>query len=281
MTKQTWAYYDFFHHPYKPLFLPRHKFSSDVLLHNSLMLCDDHGCFLALVDKIRSAVGPWNTVWGVKLNQGEISWELYFYNRQFSNWPLTVKGLLKALQSYFKIPAFVKKSIECEPYFMFSIDLNKDIFKSKRIEGVHLYTEDPTGAVDGNCHYWAGERTYLENSYHLFRMPRRTKQFINQVKDVSEKYYIPLLKHHLVRKLLACHQTGVARKKDKNGIYFSRVDIDQLLYFLEYFTYPDHILDFIRLHKDKLDHLLYDVAFDCTLSSKGIAYGKSSYYSVF
>jgi hypothetical protein len=80
---------------------------------------------------------------------------------------------------------------------------------------------------------------------------------------------------------MPCQVLFIAYKKNKDGIYFSRVKVDQLLCFLEYFSYPGYIVNFIRTHKEQLDHLLYDVAFDCAIGPKGLIFGKSSYYGVF
>ena len=281
MTK-TWEYYDYCHNPYLPIISPRGKFSSDVLLHNSLLQSVYQKPFVLIIKKIRDAIGPWNTVWGVKLDR-TVMWELYFYNHRVMDSHRKATSLLKVLYSYFKIPALVEIGIECQPYFMFSVDLSDSIFKSKLINSVHLYTEGRLGVSQGNSYYWGHDGMYFENHYDFFRMPQEVEQFIYKIKKsvVFAKAGTSFLEHGLVRQLLPCYKICVAHKKNADGIYFSRVNVVQLLYFLEYFSYPDHIVDFVRSHKKKLDHLLYDVAFDCVFGPKGPVFSKSSYYSVF
>jgi hypothetical protein len=196
---------------------------------------------------------------------------------------MTVTNILKVLSPYFKIPAFMTSRIDAQPYFVFSIDFNDDVFRARSIGSVHLYIQENREVHQGNSCHWGHDGMYGENGYVFFQIPQEKKQFINEVKHSSiwgpESEFF--LKHEVVRHLMPCYKICVAHKKGKDGIYFSRVNVDQLLYFLKYFSYPDHIVDFVGSHKGKLDHLLYAVAFDCSLGSKGLEFGKSSYYGVF
>ena len=281
--KGPWEYYDYGYDPYIPITSGRKKFSSDVLLRNSLLQSVYQKSFLSIVKEIRDAIGPWKTVWGVKLDGSIVTWELYFYSYRNKDWRRTLTSLSRVLRLYFKIPAFVEMSLECQPYFMFSVDLSDDIFRSKKIDSVHLYMYGRLGMPQGNSYFCDHEGMHFENHYNFFRMPQEIRQFIHQVKYsvVLGQDSVSFLKHGLVRQLMPCYRICVAHKKDKEGIYFSRVNVVQLLYFLEHFSYPGHIVDFIRYHKEKLGHLLYDVAFDCTLGPQGPIFGKSSYYGVF
>jgi hypothetical protein len=222
-------------------------------------------------------------VWGVKLENSTLTWELYFYNQRVMDPRMTVEGLLKLLHSYFKIPAFVEIGIERQPYRMFSIDLSDDIFRSKQINNVHLYMQGRPGIYEGNSYYWGYDGMHFENHIEFFRMPQEVGQFIRKIKHsvFLTKDSVSFLKHDLIRELMPCHRICFAHKRNKDCIYFSRVNVDQLLYFLEHFSYPNHMADFIRSHKEKLDHLLYDVAVECTLGTKGFVFCKSSYYGVF
>ena len=283
MIKRTWKYYDYCHNSYTPIISPRGKLSSEVLLENSFLPSVHQKTFLSIIKKIRDAIGPWNTVCGVKLDRSTITWELYFYNNRRMDPRKTVTNIVKILRSYFEIPVFKNAGIETQPYFMFSVDLSDGIFRSKQIDSVHLYMEGRSGVSQGNSYYWGYDGMCFENHYDFYLMPQEAKQFIYKIKQsaILAKDSVSFLKHGLVRQLMLCHKICVAHKKDKDGIYFSRVNIGQLLCFLEYFSYPNHIVDFIRTHQEKLDHLLYDVAFDCTLGPKGFVFGKSSYYSIF
>ncbi|MDP2653392.1 MAG: hypothetical protein Q8Q08_05105 [Candidatus Omnitrophota bacterium] len=281
--KKIWKYYDYCHNPYMPIDSPRGRLSSDSLLYNSLLHSACQKAFRSIIKKIRDAIGSWNTVWGVKWGCNALTWELYFYNHRVRNPRKTAPNLLKVLRSYFHVPPFVEIDIKHQPYFMFSVDLSDDIFGFKQIDGVHLYTEGRPGISQGNSYYWGHDGMYFENHYDFFRMPKETESFVHKVGHslVLGKNRGSVLGHSLVRQLMPCYTICVAHKKNNDGIYFSRVNVDQLLYFLEHFSYPAHIVDFVRSRKEKLDHLLYDVAFDCALGPQGPVFSKSSYYSVF
>ena len=266
-----------------PITSPRGKYSSDIFLKQLLFQSPYQKSFLLIIKKIRDAIGPWNTVWGVKLDRGTLTWELYFYNHCAMDSRMARISLFNVFRSYFKIPAFVEIDIEHQPYLMFSVDLSDDVLRSKQIDSVHLYMNGWEGVSQGNSYYWGGDGVFFENHYDFFYMPQETQQLVGKVKNsiVLAKDWASFLKHDLVRKLMPCYKICVAHKKNKDGVYFSRVNVAQLLYFLEYFSYPVHIVDFIKSHQKKLDHLLYDVAFDCTGGPLGPVFSKGSFYGVF
>ena len=237
----------------------------------------------SLKKEIRDQISPWNTVWGAKLENGALHWELYFYNHGIKESHRTVTSLLKVLRAYFEVPAFIDIDVENQPYFMFSVDFSDRIFKSNKIDHVNLYIQGRLGTSQANSYYWGEGGTRFENHFEFFRQPKERRQMIHKIKDsiFLVKGPISFLKLDLVRHLMPCYQICVGQKSNKDGIYFSRINVHQLLYFLEYFSYPDHIVGFVKSHSERLDHLLYDVAFDLTFGPKGFAFGKSSYYGVF
>lgn len=281
--KKAWTYYDYCHNPYTPISVSRGRLYSDVLLIDSFKNSKYQKILLLLKRKIISTFNPWNTVWGVKLDKGVLTWELYFYNHHIKDSQMTVSNLLKVLSPYLKMPEFADIDIKSQPYFMFSLDLNDQILESKCIDGVHLYVEGRSGITQGNSYFWGQDGLVFENHYDFFGMPHEAGKFIYNIQQsvVLSRDHRAFLKHDLIRKLMPCHKICVAHKDNKEGIYFSRVNVDQFLYFLEYFSYPKHIVEFVNLQKKKLDHLLYDVAIDCSLGSKGPVFTKSSYYGIF
>lgn len=281
--KKTQTYYDYCLELYEPIADVEGKFSSDALLENSLEKNDYQKEYLSLTQKVRNQVGLWNTVWGTKLESGTLYWELYFYNHGTKEPQNTVTSLLDVFRAYFEVDEFLDIDVENQPYFMFSIDLNDEIFKSKRINGVNLYMQGRKGIFQGNSYYWGREGVQFENHYDFYLARKEAEQFIDKLKQsvVFGKHTVSFLKNELVRKLLPCHRICVANKKNSDGVYFSRVNVYQLIPFLEYFSYPAHIVNFVRSNAERLDHLLYDVAFDVTFGPKGFAFGKSSYYGVF
>ena len=64
-------------------------------------------------------------------------------------------------------------------------------------------------------------------------------------------------------------------------VYFSGVNVRQLLWFLERFSYPRPTVAFVETNRANLDHLLFDVGFDYRMEGNSLAVLKSGYYGVF
>lgn len=78
-----------------------------------------------------------------------------------------------------------------------------------------------------------------------------------------------------------CEVIVVANKQENDAIYFSRINVDQLIYFLKRLKYHSELISFVEENRSKLDHLLYDVGFDYRMEGKGLSILKSAYYNVF
>ena len=64
-------------------------------------------------------------------------------------------------------------------------------------------------------------------------------------------------------------------------MYFSGVDVGQLLFFLQRLNYPAETIAFVQGHRARLDHLLFDVGFDYAMRDGRLVTLKSGYYGVF
>ena len=81
--------------------------------------------------------------------------------------------------------------------------------------------------------------------------------------------------------MLASRTICVANKQTHDCVYFSGIDVRQLLYFLERYAYPAPVVAFVRENLDRLDHLLFDVGIDYRMEGDRVAVLKSGYYGVF
>ena len=62
-------------------------------------------------------------------------------------------------------------------------------------------------------------------------------------------------------------------------MYYSGIDVGQLLFFLTTFGYPAEIIAFVTAQRSALDHLRFDVGIDYTMQPDGgLVMTKSSYY---
>src|SRR6478752_5714194 len=73
-------YVDYCLWDYEPLTNTDQKFRSINLLYHSFQVAAAKEPFFALCESIRSAIGPFKTVWGTKFIDGKLSWEFYFYD---------------------------------------------------------------------------------------------------------------------------------------------------------------------------------------------------------
>jgi hypothetical protein len=81
--------------------------------------------------------------------------------------------------------------------------------------------------------------------------------------------------------LRRCQTICLANKQSHDCIYFSGVDVDQLLWFLDWLRYPPAVTEFVRTNRSNLDHLLFDVGFDYRMVGDRLQVLKSGYYGVF
>lgn len=280
--ESRWKYYDYCHEKYLPVSSCRNKFSPEALLFHSFVECVSGKALASCVRDVRKAAGRWKTVWGVKHENGSLSWELYFYNHGLRSPRNTVAGLFAKAGFRFKPSGPLTRLVDNFPYFMFSLDLDGDTAGKRDVPGVHVYTEGRPGVRQGDSYYLSREGIVLENHYDFYRLPldmgllaRRLRGSVLCCLDQGG-----ILTGPLVRRLMACGTVCIANKRNAQGMYFSRVNIDQLLLFLEFFSYPGYLTDYVRTFRKKLDHMLYDVAFDGVFTPKGAVFGKSSFYGV-
>jgi hypothetical protein len=78
-----------------------------------------------------------------------------------------------------------------------------------------------------------------------------------------------------------CKVIVVANKQGNDAVYFSRINVDQLIFFLKRMNYPGELISFIEKNRSKLDHLQYDVGYDYKMDGKDLMILKSGYYGVF
>jgi hypothetical protein len=85
----------------------------------------------------------------------------------------------------------------------------------------------------------------------------------------------------LIPELRDCHTICVANKQKNDMVYFSGVNVDQLLLFLKMLHYPLPLIAFVEENRGKLDHLLCDVGLDYVANGGEVEVVKSGYYGVF
>jgi hypothetical protein len=234
-----------------------------------------------VVTAIRDAFGASRTVWGVKQEGGRINWELYFYDYDRLQRERSLTRLLEAVRPWIACEIELD---EQHPYFMFSIDLDAGLIEGRRpLEEVQMYIGNISTAVSsGICYGVSRHAKRLKNFYFFFDAKRDAQEIEGKVLSSA---YIADEDFDVARvlwpELRDCKNIVVSNKPDRDGVYFSRIDVAQLLFFLKRLGYPEQHLRFVEQNRGRLDHLLYDVGFDYRLEGGELKLLKSAYYGVF
>jgi len=271
LNAESDKFYDYCHFEYKPGTASGDKLRSVDLLIRSFDSAKCEKEFYNFVDILRQKFGVNNTVWGIKNNDGKISWEYYFYNPEKKDSRINISNFIKVSGKFFSADIKVNENI---PYIMFSADITKKLFKSRKLQGIHVYIDhsyflDKTGMT-------------LENQYSFYN-PKREKD--NLIFDIKKSAIIDFTKIKLSEilwpRLIDCHSICRAHKRKNDAIYYSRINVDQFIIFLEKLNYSDKLISFIEQNKHKLNHLYYDVGFDYIMENNKLKIIKSGYYGTF
>lgn len=266
---------------YSPAVPAEDKFRSVNLLFQSFDYAGIDARAFDIVDAIREAIGPFRTVFGIKLLADRLAWEFYFYDYQRRQREVSISRVLDALRPM--VPCTVSAN-ENLPYFMFSLDLDAELAAGRRgIDVVHMYVGNPGSTVSSGIAYAVrAQGTTLENFYFFFdaasQLADASRKICNSAHFDETAMPVDAV---LLPELRGCKTICVANKQTHDCVYFSGIDINQLLFFLDRLSYPRGIVSFVRQHRDSLDHLLFDVGFDYRIEAGRLAVLKSGYYGVF
>ena len=234
-----------------------------------------------LVQAIRRGFGDARTVWGIKQEAGRISWEFYFYDYERLQRARSIPRLLEIIRPW--IPCDIASSAQT-PYFMFSIDLDRErIAAGKPLDEIQMYIGNIGSQVSsGICYALTKTQTRLKNFYFFFDAKTEMEHIVGKA---ASSAYLDLalvdIDAILWPELRDCQTIVVANKQDRDGVYFSRIRVDQLLLFLKRMRYPEEHILFVERNRSSLDHMLYDVGLDYRMQDGKLNIVKSAYYGVF
>ncbi len=266
---------------YSPALPAEDKFRSVNLLFQSFDHAGVDARAFDIVDAIREAIGPFRTVFGVKQLEDRLAWEFYFYDYKRRQREVSISRVLDAIRPLASSDVRANENL---PYFMFSLDIDAELAGGRRdIDVVHMYVGNPGSTVSSGIAYAVrAQDTTLENFYFFFNAA-------TQLADASKK--ICSSAHFddtsmpvdavLVPELRTCKTICVANKQTHDCVYFSGIDVHQLLFFLKRLRYPHAIVSFVHENRASLDYLLFDVGFDYRMEAGRLAILKSGYYGVF
>jgi hypothetical protein len=280
-TTEQDQYFSYCWWPYEPVAPTEGKFRPANLLYQSFDLAGAEPRAFDFVRTIQETIGPFRTVWGVKLLGERLAWEFYFYDYKRQQRDVSIGRVLDAIRPYASSSVHANENLE---YFMFSIDVDDELVTGRReLDVVHMYIGNPGSTVSSGIAYALTDQgSTLENFYFFFDGARDLASAADKIRCSAhvDAGQVPI-QRILVPELRECHTICVANKRTHDTVYFSGVNVDQLLFFFRMLNYPTAITEFVTRHRHKLDHLLYDVGFDYRARGKELEFLKSGYYGVF
>jgi len=274
-------FYDFCLWEYTPRCPWEGKFRSINLLHHSFAFTGAHEGMFQLVQAIRERLGDARSVWGIKRIGEQMRWEYYFYDYRRRERTRSITRLLEIIRPLVSCSLEVNENFH---YFMFSIDVDEDLVSGAReLDEFHMYIGNPGSTVSsGICYSLTAKGTQLENFYFFFDTKEQRDEILGKAFCSA---YIDATRIHVDQliwpEMRSCRVMVVANKQGNDAIYFSGIDVDQLIFFLKKLCYPEQMVAFIEENKSKLDHLLYDVGYDYRMEGKDLIILKSGYYGIF
>lgn len=274
-------YFDYCLWEYSPIADTTQKLRSVNLLNQSFSQAVIGEGARALVEAIRADLGESQTVWGVKQENGRFGWEFYFYDYDRQARSRSATRLLKILRPWMDCDIPVNEACD---YFMFSFDFDEaSLHTARRLEELNVYIGNVGSTVSsGICYSLTRSAMTMKNFYFFFDVRTQLQAIVDKL---TSSVYLDLSKFDidsvLWPELRHCQTIVLANKRSHDGIYFSRINVSQLLVFLRRLSYPTETIRFIEQRGDQLDHMLYDVGFDYRMQDGQIHILKSAYYGVF
>ncbi len=279
-TTPSDRYFDYCLWNYSPVAPTTGKLRSASLLWQSFEALGAPPRLAEMVRAIRREIGLLRIVWGVKQFGDRYSWELYFYDYGRLEREVSIERVLGALEPFTQSELGLSPN---RPYFMFSIDLDYELGVGRRgIDEISVYLGNPSGMVSsGLCYQLSKSGLRFDNLYYFFDRKQNWEDIVGKVATSAHLDLAGLDPSAILwPELCDCGIVVVANKKHNDGVYFSRIRADKLVWFVEKLGYPPEIRKFINGNVNRLDHMLYDVGIDYRMIDGRIEILKSAYYGI-
>jgi len=272
-------YADFCQWSYDPPGSDEGKLRQSSLLWAALEAAGAHQNLFDACRTLRGALGAGRTVYGVKLQDGKLSFEFYFYDYGRLYRTLSIPKVLGALKPYVKCNL---PPVEQRLYFMFSLDLDNAIVTGQApLAAIDLYIGNPGSAVSsGICYAHRADSLELKNFYFFFDTRSGSRPIVEKV-AASAHLDAPFdLDQILWPEMVDCNVIVVANKRRHDGIYFSRIRSTQLGQFFERANWPAELRRVFTDNARLFDHLLFDIGIDYAVENGRVVILKSAFYGL-
>jgi hypothetical protein len=210
---------------------------------------------LALLNAIRTGLGPFRTVWGIKRHHdtGELAWELYFYDFQRAHADLTIPRITALLAPHLRVTGEEPRPL---PWHMFSVEFGPEQLRARGPASLDIY-------IDMRSYKYEAGGLRFENIYTFHEARPEIEEVLHRLRSCV--HFDPqrdALQKLMPPGLFNCHKICVANKRNTDALYFSRISGGALRRFLADHHWPEALQTFARHHADALGHLLWDVGVD-------------------
>jgi hypothetical protein len=273
--------YDFCLWPYEPVVDAAGGWRSETILLQSFAAAGVTDEGLALIEAIRRAFGPFASVWGIKEIGGVIAWEFYFYDYERLSRTRSASGFLAAVSDRH---ASTLRPPEGRPYFMFSVPFGAGDLRGRTpISELDLYIGNPGSTVSsGICYLFDADGPTLKNFYFFFDAVAERREAMRKLSTSAHFSEADVWPSALAwPELMTCKTVVVANKARSDALYFSRVTIDQVVWFLNKVGFRADIAALIAENRDRYRHLYFDVGYDFEILDGRPKVVKSSLYGYF
>jgi hypothetical protein len=275
-------FHDYVLSEYAPRTPHEGKLRSVSFLHASFAAAGVEDAGREVVALVRSGLGPFRTVWGVKFAEGAAAptgWELYFYDFDRSHADLGIERMRAILAPRLDVDACETRVL---PWHMFSVGFDAEALRTPVPVPAHVY-------LDMRSYELRGEDLSFENIY-TFHDPRaEVDEVLHRLR--ASAHFLPSPSPHPRRENLAtlvpphlfrcAGRVCVANKRTCDALYFSRVDSLVLGRFMRDRAWPAVLRGLVEDHAADLDHLLWDVGVDFRASDAGPRVVRSAVYGSF
>ena len=273
-------YFNYCHWPYEPVVDGIGKLRPSVLLFQGVSHMPHADWVIETLQALRSGLGDFRCVYGLKRVAGEWALEIYVYDYGREQRAVSVEQLQDASRGRITFPCRVDSRI---PYFMFSFDLTEQAARNNgQLDSVHIYVGNPGSDVSSGIAYeFTAAGRQLENFYFFFDAQRHQREIEDKLRcSVFSEAWSTSLDELYRPTLRECHTICLANKRTCDTIYFSGLDITQLIDFLNWQQYPTDYCQFVADRCHELDHLRYDAGVDYRVVGGRVEFVKSGFYGV-
>ncbi|MFA8440327.1 MAG: hypothetical protein ACEPO0_00545 [Yoonia sp.] len=252
---------------------------TSALLYQSFAVAGITDKMRPVMQAIQDRWGKFNTVWGVKCADGQMSWEFYFYDYTRDGRAHGVSDFIDATQGLITCDVTPQDAL---PYFMFSVELTADNLNGAPLDQIDLYMGNPGSTVSsGICYGLRNEGLEMRNFYFFFNAATERQQITDKITEsVHFPYKTVDLDTLLWPEMAGVETIVVANKRFRDSIYFSRIRASQMLGFIEKLGFPNGVSDHLRDNQHLFDHHLFDVGWDFDYVDGQIHPVKGSYYGL-